>query len=411
MPAVAPSPRECSNSPPNWYSHSREFGKIALTTYGISRLPWPARTPQHRWYGLERYYAMFPAPFVTRAVRELTVRGDVVMDPFSGRGNAPYLAAAMGRPCVAVDILPVAWLFTAAKLDPSPNVDRVLTRLKDIWRAVRPNDRNSRSEFEGMAWAPAVRGFLRAARRELDWRGSRSDRTLAAFIALHMQDSNPNGLSNRLSPTVAHSPSYAVRWWTQRGFLKPPQTDPVSFLADRIQRRYAFGIPDLAHCSTHLGDARIELQEMPQRNVKLMITSPPYCDVTDYWNDQWIRLWLLGETMGKNWKKEQKHSNPTAYRTLIDSVFAQAKRHVREDGIVIVRCGDKPSTAETCRRAIRSTWPSWDVFEKRTEVQRRGTASGYGHGAKVICELDIAATSKEHFNKTRSWAGGSPLGV
>ena len=36
------------------------------------------------------------------------------------------------------------------------------------------------------------------------------DRTLMAFVALHMQDSCPNGLSNRLSPTVAHSASYAV---------------------------------------------------------------------------------------------------------------------------------------------------------------------------------------------------------
>ena len=149
-----------------------------MTTYGISRLPWPARTPQHRWYGLGRYYAMFPAPFVTSAVEEFTGRGDVVMDPFSGRGNAPFLAAAMERPSVAVDILPVAWLFTTAKLKPSQDADRVLARLREMGRAVRPQDRKSRSKFETMAWAPAVRGFLRAARRELDWEETRTDRTL-----------------------------------------------------------------------------------------------------------------------------------------------------------------------------------------------------------------------------------------
>ena len=379
-----------------------------MTTYGISRLPWPARTPQHRWYGLGRYYAMFPAPFVSSAVEEFTGRGDMVMDPFSGRGNAPYLAAAMGRPSIAVDILPVAWLFTTAKLKPSRSPDPVLARLRDMQRAVRPQDRKSRSKFETMAWAPAIRGFLRAARRELDWKETRADRTLIAIIALHMQDSGPNGLSNRLSPTVAHSPSYAVRWWTRRGLLRPPQTDPVAFLADRIRWRYTFGIPDLARSFTSLGDARKELEEMPSHDVRLLITSPPYHGVTDYWNDQWIRLWLLGANMRKNWKRTQKHSNLAAYRALIGDVFARTRRHVREDGVVIVRCGDKPTTADTCRKAIQSAWPSWEIFERRTEVRRRGTASGYGHGAKVIHEKDIVAASQELSDKARSWADSSP---
>ena len=379
-----------------------------MNTYGISRLPWPARTPQHRWYGLGRYYAMFPAPFVTSAVDTFTDRGDVVMDPFSGRGNAPFLAAAMGRPSVAVDILPVAWLFTTAKLKPSQDADRVLARLQDMRRAVRPQDRKSRSRFETMAWAPAVRGILRAARRELDWKESRTDRTLMAIIALHMQDSAPNGLSNRLSPTVAHSPSYAVRWWTRRGLLHPPQTDPEAFLTDRIRRRYAFGIPDLAHSFTSLGDARKELETMPEHNVRLLITSPPYHDVTDYWNDQWIRLWLLGADMRKNWKRTQKHSNLDAYRALVSDVFARTKRHVRKDGVVIVRCGDKPTTADTCKKALKSAWPSWEIFERRTEVRRRGTASGYGHGAKVIHEKDFVAASQELADKARSWADNSP---
>ena len=378
-----------------------------MRTHGISRLPWPARTPQHRWYGLGRYYAMFPAPFVTSAVKTFTERGDVVMDPFSGRGNAPFLAAAMGRPTVAVDILPVAWLFTTAKLDPSPSVDRVLARLRDVQRAVEPHDRRSRSEFESMAWAPAVRGFLRAARRQLNWRESRADRTLAAFVTLHMQDSVSNGLSNRLSPTVAHSPTYAVRWWTRRGLLEPPRTDPVAFLDDRIRRRYAFGIPELARAITRLGDAREELEELPRHDVKLLITSPPYHDVTDYWNDQWIRLWLLGADMRKNWKRTQKHSNRAAYRSLISDVLSRARRHVRDDGVVVVRCGDKSATADTCREAIRSAWPAWQIFECRTEVRRRGTASGHGHGSKVIHEKDMVAASRPMARKARAWANGT----
>lgn len=378
-----------------------------MKTYGISRLPWPANTPEYRWYGLGRYYAMFPAPFVTRAVTTFTKPGDVVMDPFCGRGNAPFVAAALGRPAVAVDIQPVAWLFTAAKLAPARQAWRVLARLRTIAEAVRPSDRKSRSRFEAMAWAPAVRGFLRAARRELDWKNSKVDRTLMAFVALHMQDSCANGLSNRLSPTVAHSPSYAVRWWTRKGLLAPPATDPVGFLSDRITRRYGYGTPTLARSSAFLGDSRRKLTRMRQRPVKLLITSPPYHDVTDYWNDHWIRLWLLGHPMRKDWGRTQKHSNLGEYRSLLLKVFRRARRHLRENGVVLVRCGAKQRTAEACEEAVRTAWPSRQIIIRRTQVIRRGVASGYGHGAKTVEEIDVVAASTDTEHAVRAWAGGN----
>ena len=378
-----------------------------MTTYGVSRLPWPAKTPEHRWYGLGRYYAMFPAPFVTRAVTTFTAPGEVVLDPFSGRGNAPFVAAALGRPAVAVDIQPVAWLFTAAKLLPARQPNRVLARVRAIERAIRPVDRRSRSRFETMAWAPAVRGFLKAARRELDWRNSRVDRTLMAFVALHMQDSYAKGLSNRFSPTVAHSAPYAVRWWTARGLLTPPATDPVAFLTDRIKRRYAFGLPAMAPSKPFLGDARLKLAQLGPCRAKLLITSPPYHDVTDYWNDHWIRLWILGEPLRKNWRRTQKHTNLKEYRSLMTTVFQRAKRHLRDDGVVLVRCGAKERTAETCEQAIREAWPTKRVLSSRTRVERRGVASGYGHGEKVVEEIDIVAAPREAADTVRGWTNGA----
>ena len=349
---------------------------------------------------------MFPAPFVTRAVKTFTDPGDVVLDPFSGRGNAPFVAAALGRPAVAVDIQPVAWLFTAAKLVPARQPNRVLERVRTIGRAVRPADRRSRSQFETMAWAPAVRGFLRTARRELDWQGSRVDRTLMAFLALHMQDSYEKGLSNRFSPTVAHSAPYAIRWWTARGLLTPPPTDPVAFLEDRIRRRYAFGVPRMAPSRAFLGDARRKLSQLRAHHVKLLITSPPYHDVTDYWNDHWLRLWLLGEPLRKDWRRTQKHANLNEYRSLMTTVFQRAKRHLRDDGIVLVRCGAKERTAETCERAIREAWPTKRVLTRRTKVERRGVASGYGHGKKVVEEIDIVAAPRDGRNIARDWTRG-----
>ena len=64
-----------------------------------------------------------------------------------------------------------------------------------------------------------------------------------AFVALHAQDKVREGLSNQLSPTVAFSPAYAVRWWRWRGLTSPPNVEPVEFLTAKIKRRYRFGAP------------------------------------------------------------------------------------------------------------------------------------------------------------------------
>ena len=186
---------------------------------------------------------MFPPSFAHDAVFSLTRPGEAVLDPFCGRGNGPYVATVSGRPSLGVDINPIAWLFTAVKLLPEPHPSRVVSRLNDLRRARRPSDRKARSDFERMAWAPSVRSLLRAARRELDWKNSVTDRTLMGFVALHMQDKLGDGLSNSLWPTIACSPRYAVSWWRKHGLLTPPDIDPIALLRDKVRRRYLYGTP------------------------------------------------------------------------------------------------------------------------------------------------------------------------
>ena len=51
---------------------------------------WSRNTAAGRWYAFGRYYAMFPRAFIHDAVDGLTDENDVVLDPFCGRGNAPF---------------------------------------------------------------------------------------------------------------------------------------------------------------------------------------------------------------------------------------------------------------------------------------------------------------------------------
>ena len=356
---------------------------------GAKAPPWHYKSPERRWYGFGRYFAMFPPSFAHDAVCGLTHPGEAVLDPFCGRGNGPFVATVSGRPSLAVDVNPIAWLFTAVKMQPEPRPYRVLERLDELGRAQRPSDRKARSEFERMAWAPSVRSILRAARRELDWRNSITDRTLMGFCALHMQDKRGAGLSNSLWPTIACSPRYAVEWWTKQGLRRPPDVDPVALLRDKIRRRYFYGTPEQAVGVARLGDSRrVLLQEWKHKAILLM-TSPPYSGVTDYWNDHWIRLWILGHSMKKDWRKSTRFGNLYEYRGMIVDVLEKSRRHLKPDATILIRSDARRHTWQACLNAIRAVWPEEEVYVRGTVARHNGSSMNHVPHGRTANEVDF----------------------
>src|SRR5918996_3324938 len=66
----------------------------------MRRTPRTYQTAADRWAGIGPYYAMFPVWFADAVVREFTVPGDVVVDPFAGRGTSIFSASVQGREVV-----------------------------------------------------------------------------------------------------------------------------------------------------------------------------------------------------------------------------------------------------------------------------------------------------------------------
>ena len=74
----------------------------------------------HSFHPMCSYLAMFPAGLAHAFIARYSRRGDVVLDPFSGRGTTALQACAEGRVGVGTDLNPMAHLLTGAKVDPHP---------------------------------------------------------------------------------------------------------------------------------------------------------------------------------------------------------------------------------------------------------------------------------------------------
>ena len=100
---------------------------------------WKAQTRLwgHSFHPMASYLASFPASLAHAFVAKYSRPGDVVFDPFSGRGTVPLQASAEGRIGVGNDLNPLAHLLTAAKVEPaSPAQARArLASLRLGWRA------------------------------------------------------------------------------------------------------------------------------------------------------------------------------------------------------------------------------------------------------------------------------------
>lgn len=321
-------------------------------------------TAASRWAGVGPYYAMFPVSFATAAVKEYTKPGDCVFDPFAGRATSLFAAASEGRFGLGIEINPVGWVYGKAKLQTAER-ERVEEQIRWLGRRAK-NYRTAAKvlpEFFHSCFCPEVQEFLLAARSLLDWRRKKTDWTTMALLMIDLHGKRGSALSNQMRQTKAMSPQYAIDWWKERD-LEPPERNPVEFMLKKVEWRFAKGRLDAGSGYIYLGDcqsilARWETQP-PKMEAKLLLTSPPYYGITNYFYDQWLRLWLLGgsekpHSPGDSCKR--KFENKQHYVGMLRHVFAKSKSLLKRNAIVHVRTDARQFTREATIEALESAFP------------------------------------------------------
>ena len=351
----------------------------------------PARTyhdAASRWAGVGPYYAMFPVAFADEVVRRYTRSGDLVVDPFAGRGTAIFSAAAQDRSAIGIEINPVGYVYGKAKLNTAFQ-DEVETRL-DTLGEIAPlfkNEARRLPRFFHRCFSHRVRRFLVAARADLDWRRKKTDATVMALLLVYLHGKSGTALSNQMRQTKSMSPQYAIRWWDEHEF-DPPDINPVAFVKSRLPWRYARGIPKTSGSRMYLGNSIKKLARLHQRveegslaRASLLFTSPPYHAVTNYHYDQWLRLWLLGgppnalrDGNGRGGKFEAREG----YRLLLERVFTQAAQLLKEDAIIYVRTDSREFTYRTTLAVLSRIFPDKRLDEIRRPLLRPSQTHLFG---------------------------------
>ncbi len=301
----------------------------------------------------------------------------------------------MGRQAMAGDINPVAYCVTAAKTQ-APVFGTIQRRVRELSK-----------NYEPTRWAPRARcqpGFFKAAytertlaqllylRSELNWKNRRADAMVAALVmgSLHGEtERSPSYLSAQMPRTISTKPAYSMKYWSARGLL-PPERDVFELLLQRARYRYVSEPPQGAS-EVMLTDFR-ELPRMrrtvSRRSVACIVTSPPYLDVTDFGEDQWLRLWFLGGPpypTRRRISSDDRHECPTSYWRMIADFWRMAGHMVRPGGHVVVRLAGKGLAAEDLVQGLVGCaefspaavslieWEQSEIVRRQTDAFRPGS--------------------------------------
>lgn len=318
-------------------------------------------TTVHPLHSICPYFAMFPPGFVERYVLAFTERGDIVFDPFSGRGTTVFESLLLGRRAYGLDVNPVAACVSAAKADP-PSRAALLRRIADLRRACADAGiiETPSSDFFAACFAPTTLRQVSFLRSTLSWTTSKVDRFIAAMAlgCLHGEShKSKNCFSNRMPRTISTKPDYSVRWWAENGYVAP-ERDVFDILVAQVDFRLARGVPPIVG-EARLGDVRnaTAMFRKLRGSVKLVVTSPPYLDTTDYGEDQWLRLWFLGGAERPKGRifTDARHGTSAAYWAFLTAAWSGMAGLLAPDCTIVIRIGGMSFKPQELEEGVIST--------------------------------------------------------
>ncbi len=331
----------------------REFGTATQNgelQVGEQRVPtfvnefWTAGQRQaHRLHEVS-YRACFKPQLPRFFVERLTQPGDLVYDPFMGRGTTLLEAALLGRRVAGCDVNPLSQVLCGARLVP-PTLEQVRARLEAIPfdaplapADAAPEDLLVFYHPETLRELAALRVYL-LARPQLD----AVDRWIQ-MVAVNRLTGHSKGFFSvyTLPPNQAASVT-AQRKINAKREQVPPRRDVKAILLHKSRQLLAALNGDeraaLAGCAPQLlCQACDATPELATGSVALVVTSPPFLTVVDYAGDNWLRCWFCGIdaaavpiTMART---------VPAWQAVMGRVFVELARVVRPGGFVAFEVGE-----------------------------------------------------------------------
>lgn len=303
--------------------------EITLKGYKITRYInefWTSGQRQGHSLHEISYRGCFKSELPRFFISKLSKPGDLVYDPFMGRGTTILEAALLNRQVAGNDINPLSIILIEPRLNP-PEITDVSNRLKSI-------SLNSKYEADidlSMFFSPKTENRIVALRKYLEKKKAEGfeddiDKWIR-MVATNRLTGHSSGFFSvyTLPPNQAVSPD-AQRKINKKRNQVPPDRNVISIIMKKSltlqkdltpnQRKILHTINSTAKYFCEDSQKQTDLRD---ESVHLIVTSPPFLDTIQYSEDNWMRCWFNSIDV------EDVNKNLTITRTVADWAKAMRK--------------------------------------------------------------------------------------
>lgn len=285
------------------------------------------------------YRACFKPQLPRFFIERLTEPGDLVYDPFMGRGTTLVEGALLDRRVAGCDINPLSRVFVEPRLPP-PTVAEVAARLDAIdfnWSGEVRTDLRVFYHLSTLRQITALRHHL--LKRITSGQADGIDRWIQMVATNRLTGHSPGFFSvYTLPPNQAVSITSQMRINAKRS-QKPEQRDVPALILKKTRQLLSDRSPvSDSRSPIILTRSSAHTPELASESVDLVVTSPPFLDTVDYTQDNWLRSWFCGIDAATVpiW-----HLRSVAdWTTAMSRVFAELHRVLKPGGFVAFEVGE-----------------------------------------------------------------------
>jgi SAM-dependent methyltransferase len=340
----------------------------------------------------------FPPALARYLILGYSDPGDLILDPFCGKGTTLLEAVLCGRKAWGCDVAPDAVAATRAKLS-SVTFDEVEQYL-DAIRRVPLHHIDVPGDVRVFFHMKTLRSTLEIMPALLDDAASESRRRgrVATYLIgcilgiLHGHASHSLSLSS--SHAYAMAPRY-VRKYARAHGLKRPVRDAVQCLKAKSKVLLRQGPVPRNSARVHRCSAEKYIFNRGGRlddQVDLIVTSPPYLNAQTYAKDAWLRLWFLGHDYRAIRRALIETGSPDLYVERMQPCMCEMLNVLKPGHSAFIVAGDVFVTRGQRKCVVRTAELLGDVASELEPIR------GYRFRIEKVIEDPIADHSRYYFS-------------
>ena len=308
---------------------------------------WTAKQRQASSLHEISYRACFKPQLPKFFIELLTKENDIVYDPFSGRGTTAIEAGLLNRNVIANDINPLSAMLSQPRFF-VPAIEEVKKRLSEIAFSKSAKADIDLSMFfhnQTLSEIVSLKNYLQKSSAE------KKEDSIDKWIRM-VATNRLTGHSKNFFSVYTFPPNQAISAESQKRInqkrnQKPEYKDVRKIILKKtkdllanVTEEQILILKEVGRKAKFLSQDARKTKSIKSNSVQLTVTSPPFLDVVQYADDNWLRCWFNSLEVKEIAKSITMAKKIEDWCNVMSDVFKELFRITNPSGYVAFEVGE-----------------------------------------------------------------------